>query len=89
MVWTIVGLIYMWTHYINNQHHSYTYECMISIMNINNGIKESRCAYQNYNTSQIFIFGGYIKVRKYLYTLVIIWVNTILNHIDTKKIVPR
>ena len=34
-------------------------------------------------------FGGYVKVRKSLYTRVIIWVNTIPNHIDTRVILPR
>ena len=29
------------------------------------------------------IFGGYVKVKESLYTQVIIWVNAILNHIDT------
>ena len=62
---------------------------MVSIININNGIKEPTHGYQNCNTSQILIFGGYVKVRESLYTRVIIWVNTILNHIDTREFLPR
>ena len=38
------------------------------------------------NTTQILKFGGYAKGRESLYTQVIIWVNTILNHIDTGMI---
>ena len=32
---------------------------------------------------------GYIKVRESLYTRVIIWVNIVLNHIETIVILPR
>ena len=32
----------------------------------------------------MLIFGGYFKVRESFYTLVVIWVKTILNHIDMK-----
>ena len=42
--------------------------CMISIININNGIKEPTQGYQNCNTNQITIFGWYVRVREYLYT---------------------
>ena len=59
-------------------------ECMISINNINNGVKEPTCLYQNCHTNQILIVSGYVKVRESLYTRVIIGVNTILNHIDTR-----
>ena len=41
---------------------------------------------ENCDTSQMKIFGGYVKVRESLYTRVIIWVHTILNHIDTRAI---
>lgn len=34
------------------------------------------CAYQNCNTSQVWIFRGYVKVRESLYTQVIIRANT-------------
>ena len=57
---------------------------MVSSININNGIKEPTRGYQNCNISLI---DGYVKVRESLYTRVIIWVITILNHIDTRKIV--
>ena len=64
-------------------------ECTVSIININNDIKESTCGYQNCRTCQILIFGGYVKVRESLYTQVIIRVNAIVNHIDTKVFLPR
>ena len=44
---------------------------------------------QNCDTSGILIHGGYLKVRESLYARVIIWVNTILNHIDARAILPR
>ena len=44
---------------------------------------------QNCNANPILIFSGCLKVRESLYTEVIIWVNTILNHIDTMVILPR
>jgi hypothetical protein len=64
----------------------YTGECMASIMNINNGIKEPTRRYQNCNTNQTLIFGSYVKVRESLYTRIIIWVDTIPNHIDIRVI---
>ena len=67
----------------------YIGECMVSIININNGVKEPTHGYQNCNTNQILIFGGYVKVRESLYTQVIIWVNAILNYIDTRLTLPR
>ena len=66
----------------------YIDECMVSMIYINNGIKEPTHGYQNCNTNQIMIFGGYLKVRESLSTRVIIWVNTILNHIDIRAILP-
>ena len=50
----------------------------ISIININYGIKELTRGYQNFNTSQIMVFGGYVKVRESLYM-----VNTSQHHINT------
>ena len=61
---------------------------MVPMIFINNGIKESTHGYQNCNTNQIMIFGGYLKVTESLSTQVIIWVNTILNHIDIRAILP-
>ena len=61
-------------------------ECMVSIINIKNGIKELTRRYQNCNTSQILLFGGYVKVRESLYTRASIWVTTILSHIDSREI---
>jgi hypothetical protein len=55
-----------------------------------NDINEPTHGYhQNCNTSEMVIFGGYVKVRESLYTRVIICVNTFLNHIDTKAILPQ
>ena len=65
----------------------YIGECTVSMMKTNNGITEPTLGYQNCNTSQILIFGAYVKVREPLYTRVIIWGN--LNHIDTRGILPR
>ena len=67
----------------------YIGKCMESLINIDNGIQEPTHGYQNCNTSQILIFGGYFKVRQSLYTRVIICINTILNHIDIRVILPR
>jgi hypothetical protein len=46
----------------------YIGECMVSIIINNKGVKEPTPGCQKYNTSQILIFGGYLKVRKSLYT---------------------
>ena len=62
---------------------------MVVIINISNGKKEPTHGYQNCNTSQILIFGGYLKVRESLCTQVLIWVNTILTISDTRVILPR
>jgi hypothetical protein len=57
---------------------------MVSIINNNNGIKEPTRGYHNCDTNQILIFDGYVKLRESFYTRVIIWVDTILNHIYTR-----
>jgi hypothetical protein len=54
-----------------------------------NSIKKPTHGYQNCHVSQISIFGGYVKMRETLNTQVIIWVNTILNHMDTRVILPK
>ena len=51
-------------------------------------VKEPTRGYQNYNSSQILIFSGYAKVKVSLYTQVILWVNAILDHIDTTMFLP-
>jgi hypothetical protein len=57
---------------------------MESILIVYNDIKELTHGYQNYITSQMLIFGGYVKMRKSLYTRVTIWDNImILNLNDT------
>jgi hypothetical protein len=52
-------------------------------------IKELISGYQNYNTNQILIFGGYVKVRGSLYSRTITWINIILSHIDIRVTFPR
>ena len=64
----------------------YMGERMVSITNINIGIKESTHGYQNCNICQILISGGYLKMRESL--LLSDYLN-ILNHIDTRAILPR
>ena len=59
---------------------------MVAIINIKNGIKEPTHGYQNTDTSQILISGGYVKVRESLHTQGLFWVDTILCHIDTTAI---
>lgn len=63
----------------------YMSDCMVSIININNGIREPTCGDQNYNTSQKLIFGGYGEVRVSLHTQFIIWVNIILKPYCTSR----
>ena len=60
------------------------------MVSIDSGIQEPPIrGYHDCKTSQIFIYGGCVKVEEYLYTRVIIWTNTILNHMDTTVIIPR
>ena len=40
---------------------------MVSTINIINGIKEATRGYQNCNTGQLFISGGYLKMRSFVY----------------------
>ena len=37
-------------------------------------------------STKFMIFDGFVKVRESLFTRVIIWFNSILNHIDTRII---
>ena len=37
------------------------------------------------NTCQIWLFGGCVKARESLYAWVIMWFNTILKHIDSRR----
>ena len=66
----------------------YIGESMVLIINMNNSIKEPIRGYQNCNLNQILMFGEYVKMRESLYTRDIVWVNTILNHIDIRMILP-
>ena len=49
-------------HWVTPMLDSCTSECMVPIININNNINEPTIGYQNSYPSQIFIFGGYLKV---------------------------
>ena len=66
--------------------HQYIGECVVTIINTDNGIKEPTSGYQNCLNIQMLIFGGYLKIRDSLYARVITWVNTILNHIDARVV---
>lgn len=44
-------------------------------MDIDNDNNELNHGHQNYKTSQILAFDGYIKTRELLFHRVIIWVN--------------
>ena len=61
----------------------YIGECMVSLININNDIKELACGYQNFHTAQILIFNEYVKVRETFCTQVINCVHIIMSHSDT------
>lgn len=55
------------------------------------GIKIPRFRHQNCNTNQTFIFGGpwVCEGERIFHTQVIIWINTIVSHIDNMAILPR
>ena len=68
----------------------YIRECMVSIININNGINELTRGYQNYNTIQILISNRYVNVSLVsLCALIIIWIDIILNHTNTRVILYK
>ena len=68
--------------------HQYIGECMVSIITINNGITEPTPGYQNVIPVKYWYLVGMSWGDNLLSTRVIIWVNTILHHIDTKAILP-
>ena len=76
-VW-IHNLLYMLKAYIIVCDAFVGYDQCCLVYRWTHGIKEPTYGYQNCNTSQILIFGGYVKVRKF-YTQVFSWVDTILN----------
>ena len=43
----------------------YISECTVAITNINNGIKEPMCGYQNCDTSRTLILDGFVIAREY------------------------
>jgi hypothetical protein len=45
--------------------------------------------FQNLDTSQNLTLGGQVKVKESLYTRLIMLVNIILTHINTRAIFPR
>ena len=50
--------------------------------------KKPTHGYRKCSINQTLIYGGYVKVREPLYIRVIICVNSILNHIDSRTILP-
>ena len=61
----------------------YMHYCVISIININNGIK-------NVTPTKYGYIGGYVKMRESLYpSYYLDHINNILNHIVTSTISPR
>ena len=57
-------------------------------MNIDNGIKEPTCGYQNCNTSQIMIFDGYVCQGERIF----VYLSDYLDHSEpygTRAILPR
>ena len=69
--------------------HQYIGECMVSIITINNGITEPTPGYQNVIPGKYWYLVGMSRGENLLSTWVIMWVNTILNHIDTTAILPK
>lgn len=67
-------------------HKVCIHQCWTSIYN---GVKEPTCEYQSFISNQMLILGGYVWVWQSLYVRLIIWVNTKLNRIDTRVILPR
>jgi hypothetical protein len=51
----------------------------VSISNIKFGLEEFAHGYQNFNID----IWWYVKMREYLYTLFITWVNNIVNYVNT------
>ena len=72
---------------------SYIDECMVSIININTWHQIKNLLMDNFNIV-LSIKYWYITISRYIKTSlrstqIIIWADTILNHIDTKTIPPR
>jgi len=62
---------------------------MALIININNGRSNNLAMGITLLCQLIMLFGGYVKVRDRLFFQVIKCINTILNHINTKQLLPR
>lgn len=60
----------------------YIGEHMVSIYNINTGTYQLVSKFKYHSNIDA---GRYCKMREALYTQGIIWINIILNHIDTKR----
>lgn len=60
-------------------------ECMVSIINIDNGIKTH--GYQTCDMSHMFIFGGYLRATNLCISkLLLNRINNIFNHIHIRGI---
>lgn len=57
----------------------YRCECMVSRVNINNGLQELTCGCQTSNVNQLLIINGYVEVRESLNIRVIIHVGCRLH----------
>lgn len=59
-----------------------------TVINMNDCINNLSDWYENCNTNQVLIPGGYHKLKESSYTQYVTWVNTILNRTDTWVIIP-
>ena len=57
----------------------------VSVININNDIKEPTRGYQDYNTNQDVTFGKLSRCENLYTPLVIIWVNVMLDGLDFEE----
>ena len=67
----------------------YIVECMKSIITTYNDIRGPTRRQKICNTRQLLICGAYVNVGEFLDTRDIIWVDPILNRMDTQTILPR
>ena len=70
----ILSLIFVWSKRwmrLRPMLDQYIRKCLVSIINIDNGITKHTRGYQNCNTCQVLMFSGYVKVRDYFKSPVI------------------
>ena len=66
----------------------YTSECLVPIINTVMVSKNLPVDIKILIPVKFLVFSEYVKMRESFSTRVIIWVNTILNHIDTRAVLP-